>query len=364
MSIESKLVGELGANSAQFSFVDEEEFDSKPIVSTEVGGDFDEEEEDVEEIIEEEIIEDDEPIETGADPYDDDDLSEGAILASIWQREGVLDTDIEIPKDISIKDLKDKVQEAWMKENRDKFEEEIEKLGFTPEMKRYVEDIMSGVDPDTISVSSQYEQIASLPIKGDDEVAAKNREFVILERYKAQGLTAAKAKRLYESAVDNGDEDEEAEEAQAFFAKEGKEIKQREAAEKAAEDQRQEREKEEKVNKVKEVIGSGNISGIKLNKIEAENLKKALFDQTETVQLENGKKIKVTKFSKQMQDYNNNVEHQVLFAYLVTNNFDISSLKKAAKIEASDDLFNFLGGKVTKRKRAHEGFSSEYKGEI
>ena len=360
MNIESKLVGELGASNAQFSFIDEEV--PETTVHEEDDIIIDPEEEDEEEL-EEEIIEDDDIVETPDGDYDDD-LSEGAILASIWKKEGVIPEDVEIPKNVSIKELKEKIQDLWMEESRSQFDDEIQKLGFTPEMRKYVEDIMSGVEPGTLSVATEYDKMASLPVSGDDDNSARNREFLILEMYKAKGLTPAKAKRLYESAVDNGDEDEEALEAQSYFAEESARIKQEEVAERQKAEKRELEERESKVKKVKDVISSGNVAGIKISKIEAENLKKTLFDVTETIELENGKKAKVTKFQKLMQDYNNNVEHQVLFAYLVANNFNLSSLKQAAKVEASDDLFNFLGGKVTKRKKAYEGFSSQYKGEI
>lgn len=102
---------------------------------------------------------------------------------------------------------------------------------------------------------------------------------------------------------------------------------------------------------VKTLIEKGKVRGITIK--DGKKLYDAIYKPTETIQYtdESGKKkvTKTTLYNKLYQEFNNDREQQVAFAYLLMEGFDFTKIVETAKKEVNKNVLDVLNNKTSKK---------------
>lgn len=288
-----------------------------------------------EEVVEEsEESEEEESDQTSENPYYN--------FAQALKSDGFLSEDVEIGEDISgsaIKNLyKNSIQDSAYSEIRSEVLNDLKSEGLDETTVLYAQAIKAGVDVSQLNAAARLERMSNIDIE-----TAKSADKVSLIKswYKDRGLSEKESARMLEDVeIDEGDDgvDNLAKEAKKFYKNGFKEYKTNQS--KALEDNRtaQKRARIESEKRVNAILTKRNIMGESITKEQADDIKKAIYEATEQVEL-NGQIHNATEFQKFRHEFNTSEEIQLLmfkkFKYLQT---DKESIKKEVKEEVEDDF--------------------------
>ena len=317
-----------------------------------------EEEDDLEIFDEDDDIDDiDDSINQGqTNEEDDDDLEDattGYVFGKLMQKEGAIPEDLNLNKDISLSEVKELTLKAWQEELEKVEDKILAEKGFTQENLKYIQYLMDGGDPTKVQEFVRTRNLSELEIDGEDDSSLENRKTLIMEMYKAQGIPEKRAKNLYNSVLDNGEDFDEALEAATFF----KTLEVKEIESQKVQKQEYEKRKQDDQAKIKQMVDSvidkGTVGDVTLTPQEKRDVRAALYDETEYIDSVDAKgrpmKVKATKYTKLMQDFDADVEKQILFVYYLLNGFKSSNLVKKGKQERDSEILNNLDAVLTKK---------------
>jgi hypothetical protein len=275
------------------------------------------------------------------------------ILAKSYIKDGLLPEEYKDKKNITPTELKEALIESAQKSfEKDKLNEYLEQQGFTKEYLDYVKFLRHGGSAEGFNELQTLENIEHVEISGNNEEAIENRMNLIMAMYRDKNVTDKRAKVLYDSLVESGEDEEEAEVAKNYFSQKRIQILQKQEQEYLL----QEKEKQEKLKSYKQnldtIIEENNFFLAPLSKKDQESLKDYINKPTEIiVQRDNtGKerKYKVTKYQKDMMDFNKDPKKQLIFTELLRRNFNVTSVKNKIKEEVDDELSKAFGMKKVK----------------
>lgn len=291
----------------------------------------------------------------GAEEDDEEleDASTGYVFGKMMQKEGAIPEDLTLDKDISLSEVKKLTLKAWQEELEKVEDKILAEKGFTQENLKYIQYLMDGGDPGKVQEFVRTRNLSELEIDDESDESLENRKTLIMEMYKAQGIPEKRAKNLYNTILDNGEDFDEALEAANFFK--NNELKELANQKKAKEEYEKRRiEDQEKIKaRVNEIIDNGFVGDLKLSPQEKRDIKAALYDETEYIDTvdSNGKtiKVKATKYTKLMQEFDSDIEKQILFVHQLLNNFKLGNLVRKGKLERDGEILNNLDAVLTKK---------------
>ncbi len=284
--------------------------------------------------------------------------STGYLFAQSFIADGSLPDDITVKPDASMSEVRDLTKETWKKELFEEVDSILENRGFTPEIKQYIDYIREGGDPSRVKEFSDNKKLEELDIAGEDDTSLNNRKTIIMRAYELKGITGKKAENLYRIALDSKEDFEEAVEGlKEIQAKDQEEMALQSKADEAAKAKQAEKIKEIQT-KIVSIIDKGTIGNITLDTKQKADLKSYVYDETEIMKVKdekgNPKNIKISAYKKDLAAYQGNLEQQIMFAYLLKNNFSLEGIYKKAKVDAENQFINKLEASVTRVARGYE----------
>jgi len=282
------------------------------------------------------------------------------VLAKSYIKDGLLAEDYDIKPNISPLELKEAlVKAAQQTFEKDKLNEYLEQEGFTKEYLDYVKFLKQGGSVEDFNELQALENVEQIEISGDSDEAIDNRMNLIMAMYRDKNVSDKRAKVLYESLVESGEDEEEADLAKRYFAQKRQVIfRQQEEAYKVQEQQKQEKLKKYK-NDLENIIEENSFFLTPLSKKEQESLKDYINKPTEVVTQKDNKgvekKFKVTKYQKDMMEFNKDPKKQMIFTELLRRNFNITGVKNKIVEEVDEELSKAFGMKKAKtNKKAND----------
>lgn len=267
------------------------------------------------------------------------------VIAESFKKDGTLPEYIEIPENITAKELKALLIDTAKKESEEILRAEYESK-YDPEVLQTADLLSRGIDPDDIKEVSVYKKIAALELPDDYDEAIRLKQSAIEAMYRDKGISDKKIKTLVEDAIDEDEGDAEFEEAKKYFGGKGKEIESRLIKE-AKEREDSYVKNQETINKeIKALIKSGEIYNTEDDKSKKE-LEDFLFAQTETYKDNEGKVFKVTPFQKKLSEYQKDTKKQLIFAKLLMSDFDLKSIESKGALAKADELDSYLESAVS-----------------
>lgn len=291
------------------------------------------------------------------------DYSNAAILAMQYQKEGIIAKDVEIGKDISAKDLKQILLESAKRESSE-IENEIKQSlfekGYDEDDLKYARLLRTGVDERELSGVSVYKQMAELDFDFEDSETEQYIPRYLEQYFKDSGIKDAKAiKKLVESEIEEDGGEEKVKEAKEFYGKLYSTEIDRLQKEAEAKEAQKEQLESKRTSLIKDTISKGQFGPFELTDEDKDSFSKYLFNSTEEVVGEDGKKHKVPGYYKDLMEYNQNTEQQLLMAYLMKNKFSFDSIFEKAKEEDKKDLLSFLDERTSQSNTQGSDFNPE-----
>ena len=278
--------------------------------------------------------------------FNPDEYTGASLLALELQKDGIIPKDAKIEKNLSGKELRQLAKESFKKDfnqMEQELKEEVLSKGYSEDDLKYARLLRQGVPQEELSQISVYQQMASINLEnGIDDLEEVLPDY-LSQYYKDSGVRDAKAiKKLVEADIDEDGGEGKAKEAKDFYNKLAlKEISrvEKEAKDKEAAIKNQE---VEKTNAIKESISKGKIGAFELTDAEKDEFNKYLFENTEEIVGSDGKKYKVPPYYKDLSEYNQNLEQQLVMAYMMKKKFSLEDVKSMGKEEDKKDLLDFL----------------------
>lgn len=301
----------------------------------------------------EKIIPEGEPVEEETDvpSDDDDDIDPYLYLGKILQEDGGLDSEFELKKGVSLKDLGQGVYSKLKKEYEpqilSELQKELESQGYSERELQLAKLMRGGVDVNLLQNSllvferlSEYnedadESVKTATVRADFMQRGYNNEDidVIIEKIKEKEELDSKYK---ESTV------RFQQKTKSLYDEQNKLIEDRNKKTKEA--------VEANVNLIKNKLSSGEILGEKISKETAREIDNSIF-KTEIFDI-NGQKVNMSKFDKFVYDFNNDVELRVsAFKKYAFKDSDLSDIKKEVKKETEKEFIDAYKKSVQKSQK-------------
>lgn len=292
---------------------------------------------------EEEVEDEDENIQ---EEYEDEDEEEtgASIILKEYVDKGLINA--EVKKDLTGEELMDIVYNNLY----DKAKKDLEEQGYNEDVRKGIEFLKAGGSIEDLQQLYKSVSYSELDISDDYELS--NRETLIKAYHKEKGLTDKKIEQLYQLSVTNDETYEDALEAQEYFKNKDKEMIEAQEAERVAREQEFIQEQERNKELVDSLLKKGSLGGLKVTKYEADKIKKALYEDTETVTInDNGKNkvIKTNKYNVLLQEYQNNPEWQLLFVKFLLDGFKFDSISKDIKNQRDNEIIDTFNHKLNKK---------------
>lgn len=280
---------------------------------------------------------------TPAEDYSD--YSDIALHALTLQKDGLLDPEFEIDPKLDKESFR-KMQVEQHEKNKANY---LYNMGYNPDLLKYTEYLLQGGDPAKVQEMHKNNKLSELEVEKDTPESLENRKKVILEMYKDRGLKPDRANKLYQALLEEDGDLEEAQEARNYFKQQEDYELQRQAKEDQLRKEQEQAQMREQAKAVETIISSRNLAGIEITEQEAKELKKALYEPTETIEYidnrGNKKKAKVTKYQKVQYELENDLGQQLAMIYVATSGkggFTKDSLKNMADIQSENDILDTI----------------------
>lgn len=286
----------------------------------------------------------------GTDENPFKDFSEAAVYAAELKRTGYFGDDYEINKEASHHDVfKDMVEAAKAKAIENAKAELLQK-GYTEEHFKRQDYLASGGDPSVLSQVGLLRNLASADPKTEEE-----QDQYLQAMYNYKGLNDPEdVKELIQRARDLGKMDDRLKEAKELFGQLYNQAEEQLRPQEPDPEEIKRIEAERKQN-IKRVIDKGEIGPFN----PMDEKRKELFDfVTERKYLtvrqdEYGNKVNqfVTGFDRAFADLAQDMEKQMVLAYLLMNDFNLSEVTSKVKNETVNSALNYLNRVPKKQTR-------------
>lgn len=283
--------------------------------------------------------EDEEDKQDSEDDVDDEysDYSDSALIAITEIKEGNFPLDEkDIPKDLTPEVLRD----IYRKTNEMRVEKEREELlKQTGEASEFVKFLLEGGDPRIVQDALSTADLTSLNLEENEE----NQRKVLTALYSEKDLPKEDIQEIVESIFDKGKGYERAIQAQTTLKESQKsKIEQAREQQKLQEEQAK-KAQEEFIERVNSKIDEREISGVRISKSKAEELKKAMWEPTEIIEVPdpqtgNMRKVRATKAQALQQKINQDMDMYLAFNLWLLEGGSFDFVKEQAAQEADDDL--------------------------
>ena len=278
--------------------------------------------------------------------FNPEEYSGAALLALELQKDGIIPKDAKIDKSLSTKDLRKLATESFKKDVsavEDELKQQVLSKGYDEEDLKFARLLRQGTPREELSEVAIYRQMGSINLDEGVESLEEILPDYLTRYYKDSGVKDDKAiKKLVEADMDEDGGETKAKEAKTFYNK----LADSEIArlqKEAADREKAEQDKEfAKTSTIKQTISKGKIGPYELTDTDKEDFEKYLFENSEEIIGTDGKKYKVPPYYKDLTEYNNNTEQQLLMAYLMKKKFSLEDIKAIGKEEDKKDLLDFL----------------------
>ena len=289
------------------------------------------------------------PKESSSEDYSD--YSGAALLALQFQKEGALPKDVQIDKNLTGQDLKKLYQES-LKKDVSAIEEDLRNQvlskGYDEEDLKYAKLLRQGTPQEDLSTVSIYRQMASIDTSDMDAISGITPDY-LTQYFKDSGVKDPKdIKKLVDSELDEDGGESKMNEAKTFYAdlatKELGKLE-KEALEREKLDKEQ---AEKQTGDIKATIAKGKIGPYELTDADKQDFEKYLFEATEEMVGTDGKKHRVPAYYKDLAEYNNNSEQQLLMALMLKRKFSFEDIMEKGKEEDTKDMLDYLNKDTAK----------------
>jgi len=250
---------------------------------------------------------------SGNNPDEPD--TEFGMIAKEYKERGIIDDEFVIPKGLSYEQLAEAVEKSLVKKTEDsirqKIYEELQQDGITIDVIEKTRLNNAGVSENEVSLINDLYALATVDLSSMDREDAERELFAWTKlRYMHRGYELSDAENAASRDIDE-DPRTAAEKNRAFFSEQYNNVRggieskieaKKKADEEAAAADRQ---------KVERIIESGTIAGERFSEEDISRIKKAFFEQTETVKVD-GKYYKVTLLQKRLIEEKKDMEKQLL----------------------------------------------------
>lgn len=279
---------------------------------------------------------------------DYDDYSESALIALSEIREGNFNLkEEEIPKDLDAATLRDmyrKTSELRVNEEKDQL------LRQAGEAAEFVKFLMDGGDPNAVKQALSTADLVSLDLNNEE-----NQRKVLKSMYSQKDLPEEDVDEIVESIFDRGLGLERASQAQESLKKQQQKILERSREEQRRAEEAQKEAQKQFIDSVNQRIDSRDIGGYQISKQKAEELKKAMWEPTEIIEVPHPQtgepvKMRATKTQALQQRINQDMDMYLAFNLWLLEGGSFDFVKEQAAQEADDDLRALLQRKSKKSK--------------
>lgn len=293
-----------------------------------------------------EVVAEDTPIQ---EDIDDSNFSTSAIILKAYIDDGFAFDPKDIDPKMTGKELLEILRDKTKEEVRPELESEYAKQGYNDEFKKTIEFLRNGGSIEDLQKSFENQSYAELNI--DDDEDETNREILIKAFYRDKGLSDEKAEQLYNLSKEGGESYVEAVTAQAYFFDKDKELIESQRAQAESQRLAEQKQYEDNQKTVDDILKTKVLGGIELTDKEAKDIKRALYEPTETYEYldDHGKKRqgKMTKYQALLQEYNNNAEWQLTFTKLLLDGFKFNKIANKVVKTRDNQINDVLGAKLS-----------------
>lgn len=293
-----------------------------------------------------EIVAEDTPIQ---EDIDDSNFSTSAIILKAYIDDGFAFDPKDIDPKMTGKELLEILRDKTKEEVRPELESEYAQQGYNEQFKRDIEFLRNGGSIEELKQSFENQSYATLNI--DDDEDETNREILIKAFYRDKGLSDEKAEQLYNLSKEGGESYVEAVTAQAYFFDKDKELIESQRAQAESQRLAEQKQYEDNQKTVDDILKTKVLGGIEITDREAKDIKKALYEPTETYEYldDHGKKRqgKMTKYQALLQEYNNNAEWQLTFTKLLLDGFKFNKIANKVVKTRDNQINDVLGAKLS-----------------
>jgi len=296
---------------------------------------------------EEESNKDDDSEEQEAEKGDDDGLNAYFYLASQLKADGELPEEFEINESVSAADVyenyKKSLREDIETEVTQKVYSELAKQGINELDLKYAKLIRSGVDINSLSDASRYENFSSLDL---EKASDQEKIEVIQQMFSEKKISKRAVEKLIETAELDDDLDSLAEEAKAFFGEKRDYII--DAQEKAAQQQEEQKRalEQRNIKIVEDSLKKGKLLGEDIPDVK--EFKKGISERNQSVEIA-GQTYPASELELFLLDFQNNPEVKLwAFKKYKYRKTEEEYVKRKAEAEAEKKLLD--GYKVAREK--------------
>lgn len=292
-------------------------------------------------------------------PKEDKKASSGYYFIESLKEKGKFDGE-NADKAISIEDAVDRIYGDIMSKKDQEISEILEAKGYNdPELLKYSKLLKSGMSPNEQNELADLNRYLSASVDVETEVGRKNAVFLVHSMLKDQLKGSSLRLATDEIHVDmDPDRLSELTQEALSHVEEKKQGKL-----KSYEDRENKKEAEETAfsSKVKDVVLSGNIGQITLDKKEAQKMADKIFKPTEVVTIkdEDGQDqvIKVSKYQKNLLSYKNDPVKMALLQALIADDLDLKIPISKGESAAHKNLEDVLGLDIPQKQKQEEAIA-------
>lgn len=268
------------------------------------------------------------------------DYSPWALLALEQKESGNIPANIDIDRNLSGEDFK----ELFLGELSREFEGVMKEKG---EVYRLAQYLLQGGSPQVAQQVISREDFSNVPLD-----VKENQKNVIRAYYSDfKGLDEDEISTIIENFDLDGKLREKSEKFQEIYRANKAHEYERMLKEQEQYQALQQKKAEESKNKMRKTIEKGNIKGIHVPKNKRAQFLRDIFEPTELVQVpdESGKQqtVKVTRLEKMNMELSQDMEAQLVYAWMVLNNFNVEDIKEQGKIEQNNSILDMYQAKST-----------------
>jgi hypothetical protein len=293
-----------------------------------------------------EIVAEDTPTQ---EDIDDSNFSTSAIILKAYIDDGFAFDPKDIDPKMTGKELLEILRDKTKEEVRPELESEYAQQGYNEQFKRDIEFLRNGGSIEELKQSFENQSYATLNIDDDEDIS--NRELLIKAFYREKGFSDTKVEQMLELSKANKDTYEEALTAQDYFYKKDEQLIEARKAQYAQELADEAQMIEDNKRKVDTILSAKVLGGIEITDREAKDIKRALYEPTETYEYldDHGKKRqgKMTKYQALLQEYNNNAEWQLTFTKLLLDGFKFNKIANKVVKTRDNQINDVLGAKLS-----------------
>lgn len=270
-------------------------------------------------------------------------------MAEQLKKDGELPEDFELSQEVKPQDIYNTYKESLRGDVEADITNQVllhlKNQGINDRDLQYAKLIRSGVDINTLNLSSKYEQLSSVEIEGAD---LTSKQKLIREMYSDKGMDEDAISMLVDSADIDDKTDEFAKRAKEYFKTKSEQILEQETL---TAQQRQEAEnklREQRLKHINNIWDSGKLLDEDIPNVK--DFKKSVYERTLTENI-NGQSYNLSEFEKFSHQLDVDPEVRLwAFKKFKYRGEDATKLKEEVKAEVEDNFFSGYKQEYEKRK--------------